>query len=329
MATNIAPSVTITGQPAGSVLEGTIITLTANASDPGGASDFLTYLWNVTGPDGLAQSGNGQTITFVPNESGSYTANVTVTDSDNATGSDSTTISIAHVRPIATVRVDAANTYIQSGGNLPSTLHVSLIADVPDPGKDDAFAYTWTATDLDSGVPTVQSGNSPDFMFSGPAEDNFSVTLAISDDDGGNETVNVPLDIVQAKPGGFTFHATDIAGASQIVAIAIISNLGDTVTIDGNAVTEPFVAAAVGNGHATLIGGQGTNVLQGDSGFNSLLGGSGPNTLFGTANDTLVGGTGTNTNPFNLTPGVGEVVRVGSTGNTLSFTQATAPSRWT
>src|SRR5262249_5994423 len=157
--------------------------------DPGGANDFLTYSWSVTGPDNFSQSGNGATITFVPNESGNYTASVMVTDANGATGSASTPITISHVRPIPSVEVIASDTYITpaQGKNLTATLHVGLHANVPDPGAEDAFTYNWTATDTQSGVPTVQTGSSPDFTFSGLAEDTFSVTLQVTDADGGNE----------------------------------------------------------------------------------------------------------------------------------------------
>ncbi len=315
-AANVGPSVVITGAPPNAVFEGTIITLAAQASDPGGNNDVLQYAWTVTGPDNFSQSGDSSTITFVPNEVGSYEANVTVTDSSGASATASTTVDITHVRPIPTVTVDVANTVIEPPiqKNQSGTITLAMIASVPDPGADDPFNYNWTAIQVDTGlIIATQNGSSPNFTFTGSLEFSYQVNLTVTDEDGGNESVSVPVEVASA---GSTLMLTDMPGATQILAVA-----ASGAQIDGSALTVPFVAAAVG-GNDTLTGGSGPNVLQGDSGFNSLIGGSGPNTLFGTANDTLVSGGGSNL--FKLTPGVGEVVQASTTGNTLSFAQAVA-----
>src|SRR5262249_19214137 len=98
-AKNIAPTVVISGAPPDSVPEGTEVTLAAQATDPGGANDTLKYAWSVTGPDGFSQTGNSTTITFVPNEVGTYVASVTVTDAASDFTIATKHVVVTHVPP--------------------------------------------------------------------------------------------------------------------------------------------------------------------------------------------------------------------------------------
>jgi Ca2+-binding RTX toxin-like protein len=292
---NVPPTVTIQGAPATSIPEGTFVHLVAAAADPGAGADVLRFAWNITGPEGFSKTSTDSTLDFTPIEFGSYSVSVTVTDSSNTSTTASLTITVDHVQPVPTVRIDAAGTTISAPfvNNLPGTFTLSLVADVPNPGADvDNFQYAWTATDVSSGSTTVQSGSSPDFVFSGVQEDTYTVTLEVTDEDGGDQTITVPVELATS---GQTVVLPAMT-ASQVLAVA-----NDGAMIDGSALTVPFVASAV-NGSATLIGGAGPNVLQGDSGFNVLEGGSGANTLYATSGDTLYGGTGSGVDLFALIP---------------------------
>jgi len=82
--TNLVPSVALSASPGVSVTAGTIVTLTANGS---GGNSPLSYSWSG------ACSGSGNTKT-VPSVAGTYTCNVTVTDFDGDTATDSITITV-------------------------------------------------------------------------------------------------------------------------------------------------------------------------------------------------------------------------------------------
>ncbi len=99
---NVAPSPTITGVPAGNTSpQETPITLLANPNDPG-LLDTFTYAWSVT-KDAIAYTLPGGTITnaasftFTPAVPGSYVASVTVQDDDGGSGSASAGIAVTAV----------------------------------------------------------------------------------------------------------------------------------------------------------------------------------------------------------------------------------------
>ena len=138
--------------------------------------------------------------------------------------------------------------------------------------------------------------NSPSFTFSGPSADNYTLTLHVTDDDGGDATVMVPIRL--GVSSSVTLTNANVPAGSQVLAVAF-----DGAMIDASGLSDQtgFAGVALGS-HDTLIGGAGNNVLQGDSGFNSLVGGSGNDTMYATGGDTLVGGTGNGTDLFALIP---------------------------
>lgn len=85
---NQAPTVALTAEPTtgDAPLD---VTLTADASDPDG--DTLSYTWDF-GNGETASSGSTQNVTY--DESGVYTARVTVTDEDGETASDEIAITV-------------------------------------------------------------------------------------------------------------------------------------------------------------------------------------------------------------------------------------------
>src|SRR5207245_1462644 len=79
---NADPTASITGEPDSSIVEGTAVTLTADAADSGSA-DVLSYAWTVT-KDGDAYAlpedvvTDGSTLTFTPGDNGTYVATCVV-----------------------------------------------------------------------------------------------------------------------------------------------------------------------------------------------------------------------------------------------------------
>ncbi|HQU42586.1 MAG TPA: right-handed parallel beta-helix repeat-containing protein, partial [Pirellulales bacterium] len=286
-----APVITVTNGTATlganpSVLEGTALALSAASTDLGGANDQLSYSWTVAGPNGFSLSSNGAAFNFTPIESGAYTVTAAATDLSGATTTSQDTITVTHVTPQPTIQVRP-----DTGLNGSGQLFVDLTATVPDPGSDDPFSYAWTVTDpsgntwpsnSNAAVTNVSTNGLPDFSFTDTSSGTYTVSLTVTDDDGGNATASTPILTVGAN-STLTLTAPP-AGATQVLAIA----LGAGATIDASGLPTPVVEAALG-GHDSLVGGSGSSVLQGDSGFNTLLGGSGANTLYGSAGDMLFG----------------------------------------
>jgi len=321
---DVPPTVTLGGTPAGAVPEGTFVHLVALANDAGGTSDVLRFAWTLTGPDGFSQTGSNSTLDFVPIEGGSYPVTVTVTDSNGESATASTSITVTHVQPVAVIS-SGPGTHID-----PTTgvAVIEAVANVPDPGSDgDNFQYTWLVTDDTQGGAVVGqqspgATNSPDFTFSGPSTDNYTLTLRVTDDDDGDATVVVPIRLGVTSSVTLT-NANVPAGSSMVLGVAF-----DGTVIDASGLSVPFTGVALGS-HDTLIGGSGPNVLQGDSGFNMLEGGTGPNTMYATGGDTMVGGGGNGTDLFALIPPPAEAPNAPiavqpdtSRLSTLSFAQA-------
>ena len=298
--------------------EGKPVTLTATTSDPGVTvgTDVLHHKWSVTGPDGFVLHGASPTFTLTPIEVGTYSVQLTVTDSSSAPAAPAeTTFAVTHVTPTAVIQ-----TLPGTGINaLSGTLTASLIAVLlNDPGNDEAASatYTWTVKDTTTNQLLTPTGGGASIIFSAPATDSFTVTLTVTDDD--NDNLSTVAQFVVIAPNTST-PLTVPPGATQVVAIT----QGHS-TLDASGSTVPVTIAAVGTGHNSLIGGQGPSILVGDSGFNTLVGGSGPDSLIGTHDDVLVGGTGAS-NLFQLIPGADEVATAGTQNNTLSFALSTTP----
>jgi hypothetical protein len=79
--------------------EGTTITLSAAAIDPGGSNDSLQYTWTVTQPDQSVVTRQGASVSFTPPDEGDYTARLTVVDSSGASTQMSGPIGVVDVAP--------------------------------------------------------------------------------------------------------------------------------------------------------------------------------------------------------------------------------------
>ena len=87
--TNVAPSVSILGIPAGSVTEGTAISLTSLVSDPSSAdtaAGFL-YSWSVKkNGNPFGSTGSASAFSFTPTDNGTYVVEVVDTGGPSGLG---------------------------------------------------------------------------------------------------------------------------------------------------------------------------------------------------------------------------------------------------
>ncbi len=327
-AVDVPPTVSILGLPDVDISKRTPVSLTAQASAPGGPGDIAGYQWGVIGPKSFDLTATTQALDFTPIAPGTYTVTLTATDIFGGTSSpDTETITVTPVPPVPTI-VNLTNTNLAS-----STLTVQMNADIPPADQLDTLTYAWTATDQTTNM-IVATGSQPSFQFSGPITDSYLVSLTVVDvtdtSPGFNDSafataplfVATPNTTLVLVPSTSTANANQTqisANATQVFVAALAGS-----TVDASDLSIPVVEAAVGQG-ATLIGGSGMNILQGDSGSNLLEGGTGPNTLIATANDTLVGGSGT-TNLFQLSAAPGQTVMANApvAFNTLSFANLTS-----
>jgi PKD repeat protein len=171
---NVAPTLDSIGED-GPVDEGSPVTLTAAASDAG--PDTLTWTWD---PGDGSPTIDGATASHTYAEDGTWTATVTVDDGDGGTATGSVDVQVNNVAP----------TIASLGSNGPKgeAAAVALTASATDPGSEDVLTYAW---DFGDGSP-AGSGASVSHAWTDDAT--WTVTLTVTDDDGG--TVSDTLDVV-------------------------------------------------------------------------------------------------------------------------------------
>jgi PKD repeat protein len=173
------------------VPEGSTVTLNGGgSSDPEGQA--LTYQWSVVGSTGPAltlSSPTSATPSFTPSDNGVYTLRLTVTDSQGATGSDTVTVRVDNVAPQVSAtggQVDEGQVFLSAGF-------------FTDPGAD-AWSARVNYGDGSDWQPLAL--NQGAFTLSHPYTDNgtFQVQIAVRDDDGGQGTVTVQVEVHNVAP---------------------------------------------------------------------------------------------------------------------------------
>ncbi|MCB0192985.1 MAG: PKD domain-containing protein [Anaerolineae bacterium] len=171
---NVAPTANVGGPYSGD--EGSTINFDGSGSSDPGANDTLTYAWNFG--DGV--TGSGQTPSHTYDDNGTFTVELTVTDKDGASTSQSTTVTIANLPPSA----NAGGPY---SGDEGSTINFDA-GGSSDPGVNDTLTYDW-----DFGDGTTDSGATVAHTYDD--DGNYTVTLTVTDNDGDTDTdtINVPI----------------------------------------------------------------------------------------------------------------------------------------
>jgi DNA/RNA endonuclease G (NUC1) len=174
--------------------EGSAVTLDASATSDPDAGDVLSYAW--TFGDGTSATTSSARPTHVYADNGTYTVNLTVTDAAGASSSATSTVSVANVAPVVSI---VANTPL----TMVSGLGVGVLGKFTDPGPDSPWNYSidWGDNDADAG--TVHSTSSPiaglhRYFTAG----HYTVTLSVTDKDGGTGAQSLAVEIVRAPVDG-------------------------------------------------------------------------------------------------------------------------------
>ena len=180
---NLNPAISsLTGDSSG--VEGTAMSWSALASDPG-LSDTLTYTWDF-GDLSPTVSGASPSATHTYVDEGSYVVTLTVSDDASPAGSTSSTLSLVvdNVAPSSLVVSAPSGTE----GEL-----LAMSAQAQDPGAD-TLIFTW---DFGDGSATVQGAL---VSHSYDDEGSYTVTVVVSDGDGGSETGTAAVVITNVAP---------------------------------------------------------------------------------------------------------------------------------
>jgi hypothetical protein len=165
--------------------EGTAVNLNGTASSPSAedtAAGF-TYSWTVTKDGSSFGTGSAAAFSFTPNDEGTYVATLQAKDDGGMAGTTSVTVTGANVAPSAKI------TAITQSAPLVLTTNesVSFTGSFSDPGALDLHTATWSfgdgATSTTSFGPGGSAGLSATHSY--VAAGTFTVTLTVTDDDGG------------------------------------------------------------------------------------------------------------------------------------------------
>jgi hypothetical protein len=189
--TGVAPTATFTSTVSTlaavtSSPEGTKVTLSGSASSPAAADNAagFTYSWTVTKNGNAFGGGSGPTVSFTPDDEGTFVATLQATDDGGMTGTTTVTITGANVAPTAQV----TKVSWQLSQFLVANESVSFGGAFTDPGSLDTHTETWSFGDGANA-----SGLSTSHSYS--AAGTYTVTLTVADDDGGVGTASTKVTV--------------------------------------------------------------------------------------------------------------------------------------
>jgi peptidoglycan/xylan/chitin deacetylase (PgdA/CDA1 family) len=257
--TNVPPAPTITGAPAAPIAEHTTANLGSTVVDPG-VADTQSYAWSVT-RDGVAYaSGTDSTLTFTPEDNGSYVATVTVTDKDGGVGSTSSTIAVENVAPTAAL---AATTPVSEGQASAVSMTSPFDPSPVDTSAGLHYAFDCAGGDLASATYATAGLASTATCTWDNGPSNRTVSARIIDKDGGSSRSTTIV------------HVDDVAPTATLVAPASV-NEGTSFDLSLTGATDVSAAdMAAGFTYAFDCG-------SGYGAFGSVATASCPTTSYGT-----------------------------------------------
>ena len=201
-----------TNQTAGSTNAPVTISGAGSVDGDGGA---LTYAWDCDGTSvGSASSSNSTSCTYT--DDGQYTGTLRVCDPEGACDTDSFTVNVANMNPIA----DAGSGYTTNQGNA-ITVNGS--------GSTDAdgtiTTYKWDC-DANDGISFSSGSSSPSFVCNYPDDGQYTLTLQVTDDDNATDTDTALVTVTNTLP--LADAGTGYTGTKNTA-----------ITVDGSGSTDP------------------------------------------------------------------------------------------
>jgi len=189
------------------------LSFSSTASDVG-VNDALSFLWDFG--DGNTSTSANPVHTYLDEGTGTYTVSLTVNDGDNGSATQSTTISVANVNPVAGAIVGPLV------GNEAQVL--SWTGGGTDVGTLDTLTFAW-----DFGDGNNATGTSASHAYN--QDGTYTITFTVTDNDGGTDSTTITVVISNTPPAvtsitpattgdegstlSFTATATDASSIDQ------------------------------------------------------------------------------------------------------------------
>lgn len=208
--------------------EGAAVALSATLTDAG-VDDVLSYQWTVSATGeapltftGTAAPGEDIGFEFTPVDNLPYDVELEVTDDDGGSVQQSQTVTVNNVAPVI---VELALPTAPSEG-----VPITLAPIVTDPAADrDPPVFEWSvsrAMDVDFEL----TSSEPVLTFVPPDNDQYSITLRVTDGDGGEASQAFAIDVRNAAPVIETLNVPSrILTGTEVITTAGVVDLGDDV----------------------------------------------------------------------------------------------------
>jgi hypothetical protein len=224
----VPPTVLLTAPPS-SAVEGSPITIGAVVIDPSpiDTAAGFTYAWTVT-KSGAAQpfaAGSTPNFTFTPDDNGTYVVRVLVTDKDGGTGGGTEVVTAGNAPPAAAILVPAKTSLVGTP--------ITLVGSVTDPSPVDTaagFRYAWSVTRNGAPYAVATPTNGAAFTFTPDTNGTYTISLVVTDKDGGSSTAVAQVNVLNATPSATITGVP--AAAVEGAAITLGSNVSDPSPID-------------------------------------------------------------------------------------------------
>ncbi len=203
------------------VTEGSSVTFNGSFSDPG--TDTHTISWDFG--DGTTTS-NTLTPTHVYQQDGVFTATLTVTDDDGASGTDILVVTVANATPVVQAGADQNATE--------GTVVELTAASFSDAGVLDVHSATVDWGDGTSTPATIAAGNVLSATHIYGDNGTFTVTLSVTDDAGASGTDSFQVAVANAAP---MVNAGGDQSVSEGATVSFAGSFLDAGTLDTHSVS--------------------------------------------------------------------------------------------
>lgn len=334
-----------------SAFEATSITVLGSVVGVTDPSRFV-YNWTVTRDGSPFVTGGGPTFAFTPDDNGTYSVALTVTDADGSRGTAPVqTIAVQDVGPSVRLIGDADGVRGQSR---------TIVAIATDPSSADTSAGYTYAVDWGDGTPPQSffGRTSAPASHAFASEGTYIVQVTATDKDGGTgapalRTMAITIAAIQPDPvhpgqrllavGGSTGDdviKVNPGGSRDEVKVVLRDDdhvlfyrhtydpVVNRIVIFGQAGNDDLTVSPSITIPAWLYGGDGDDRLRGGGGSSVLLGGNGADLLVGAAGrDLLIGGAGADKI---VGDGGDDILIAGTTAyDTLDFALSAILDEWT
>jgi len=202
-------------------MEGETLSFSATASDVS-VEDALTYTWDF---DDGTPAQTGANVSHVYADNGEYTVTLTVTDGDGGMATGTRVVHVSNADPtIESLDGDLS-------GNEGDTFTYS--ASAIDVGLNDVLTYEW---DFGDGSDPVSGVDLTDVNHAYGRFGEYTVTLTVTDGDGGQDQTTWPITVNQVAPPVVSGVAIDDGSGQRSMVRDLTVVFDQAVTLDDDAI---------------------------------------------------------------------------------------------